>query len=323
MPKELTEINFFAGIGGATEGLRRAGFTCRDFVEYNPNAATIHRDNQTGRSHTIDILDLDPRELPFAPDNAWFSPPCQTHSLANAHRGETENDFALARKIVEIIDTIKPRSIAIENVPTYLTSQSFRIIREYLDRNGWVVSCKILQATDYGNPSLRKRFICRALAKGRGIAPIEGFKSSRRSCKDAFNVLTDADLVPAIPLEIQQSVIDNLPKNHDYIIERRGYYNKPKSVLAASHMWCIKSSTHHDMKPPRNSLSRIGSYCVAYNAIIDNAFYQVTPKMLGLLMGFPINYKWGDLPAEAAAGIGNAVPVGLAEAIGKSLIASL
>jgi DNA-cytosine methyltransferase len=328
MSKQLTQINLFSGIGGASEGLSQAGYKRVTSVEWNPGAAKIHDLNHETQTIVKDITQLPLRALPVYPDLFWASPSCQKFSLQNRQRGETANDFALAQAVVDAIHWSKPGSVVIENVPSYLTSQSFKIIRDYLDSHRFTVDCKVVEARDYGNPSARSRLICRANANGLRLRPLEDFKQPWKSVWSAFadnyednlGVAFVDDLKEAEPLAVQIPILDNLPKNHGYIIERRGYYGSPKYRSMGTGMACIKSATHHDMKPRKNSDSPIGSYCVAYNFYIHGKLYTVEPKHLGVLMGFSIDYNWGDNKAEAAAGIGNAVPVGLAKAVGLSLI---
>lgn len=47
--------------------------------------------------------------------------------------------------------------------------------------------------------------------------------------------------------------------------------------------------------------------------------YSITPQLLGVLNGFPIDYKWGEDRAQAAAAIGNTVVPKLAEIISSCL----
>jgi site-specific DNA-cytosine methylase len=48
--------------------------------------------------------------------------------------------------------------------------------------------------------------------------------------------------------------------------------------------------------------------------------YSITPQLLGVLNGFPVDYDWGTNRAQAAAGIGNAVVPRMAEILSSCLL---
>jgi site-specific DNA-cytosine methylase len=54
--------------------------------------------------------------------------------------------------------------------------------------------------------------------------------------------------------------------------------------------------------------------------VVEEQMYSVTPQLMGVLNGFPIDYQWGEDRAQAAAGIGNAVVPRMAEILGRCLL---
>jgi site-specific DNA-cytosine methylase len=103
-------------------------------------------------------------------------------------------------------------------------------------------------------------------------------------------------------------------------IERCGYYNrKPKVYKSSSQYPCIKSCSHHDGKKVKPGYGKIGCYRSYMDFIYKGQSYSVTPQLLGILNGFPVDFDWGENKAQAAAAIGNAVVPRMAELIARDL----
>jgi len=85
MPPRLTSVELFAGGGGASDGIRAAGFHGQLAIDNNPDCVmTLAANGHTARladlAQPVDFGDVLP------PDLLWSSPPCQLHSRANSRR---------------------------------------------------------------------------------------------------------------------------------------------------------------------------------------------------------------------------------------------
>lgn len=96
------------------------------------------------------------------------TPPCQGMSSANALRsGKNDPRNYLIKKVVSVINDLKPKYIMIENVPgminTFINHNNSVInIISYIKKNipkGYVVKTKVLNASDFNTPQNRKRLI--------------------------------------------------------------------------------------------------------------------------------------------------------------------
>lgn len=160
MPTEVkTSGSLFSGCGGADCGMKQAGYTNIFGIEYHQPAADIYNLNHPHPVTVADILTI--QSIPTV-DLLWLSPPCPSFSLANADRGETENDLNLARHLAKLITDSRPNSIAIENVRGYAQSQSLSIIIATLLELAYEVRQSIECAANYGTPTTRERLIVRA-----------------------------------------------------------------------------------------------------------------------------------------------------------------
>jgi site-specific DNA-cytosine methylase len=319
----LTSAELFSGIGGSSLGLKRAGYKSLYHVEWNRAAIDIHDLNLTsGKSLHSDVNTVNFDELPEV-DLLWASPVCCNFSNANPVKGEQQKDIENAKAIVKAGSRAK--SVIIENVPGYLASDSFKYINDRLGQQGKRNHRYLkIQASDLGNPSSRTRMF--AIYSQNPISvPIDMPKKCDwfGLIQDNVHLLERSQLTGAQKESIKLAKLSGDLGFYDisYVVERLGYYGQPKIILpTASAYPCIKSSSHHtgirDAKPGAGS---VGSYRRYMDVVINNQSFNISIPMLGLLMGFPIDYDWGLDKAQAGAGIGNAVVPTVAEYVASFL----
>ncbi|HEV2327504.1 MAG TPA: DNA (cytosine-5-)-methyltransferase [Verrucomicrobiae bacterium] len=161
----LTAIELCAGGGGQALGLEMAGFHHVAAVEYEPHFCTTLRRN---RPHW-NVVQQDIRHFRWEDfkrvDLIAGGVPCPPFSIAGKQLGSNdERDMFPAA--LAIIEKVRPRSVLLENVPG-LASAKFEAYRRdlmgKLSKMGFQPEWKVLQASDYGVPQLRPRFILVAL----------------------------------------------------------------------------------------------------------------------------------------------------------------
>jgi DNA (cytosine-5)-methyltransferase 1 len=308
-----TAFTFFSGAGGACTGLSQAGFTIVGGNEYDEQIADIWRANHDAPLDTRSILDLPLVDIPDA-DLYWYSAPCQPHSIANSKRttGTDSEDTAIAQQCAAIISAKIPRWVAIENVPGYAKSKSFALILESLIGNGYSVDQAVIKACDHGNAQSRVRLIVRAWRNGnRGshLKP-QPFSGWWRHLADLLPTME-----PTLPSCGQSRKIWNLPDDI-YLAQRTGCskdghqfkaHNEPCFTITAS----MGKDDRDSFRSPATIVIKQGEKVLAYKCGI---------RELARLQGFPDGYRWPGKAGISAKGIGNAVPVSLARAIGESFI---
>jgi len=160
----LSGATLFSGGGGADIGLSGAGLDVKWGLEHDEEIAQVARDNGLD-IHTADVTEVDPSWYERV-DVLHASPPCPNFSVAKTGAEETDEDVSLAEATVRFADEIEPQLFTLENVWGYRKSQSWKLIREHLQRSGYDWNAWKLNCADYGVPQTRKRMIVAARKGG-------------------------------------------------------------------------------------------------------------------------------------------------------------
>lgn len=167
-----TLIEICAGAGGQALGLEQAGFSHSLAVEIDEAAAATLRANLgSDRVREGDVADQalwNPRDHRGQVDLFAGGVPCPPFSIAGRQLGATDERDLFAWAI-ETVDVLRPRAVMLENVRGLSTARFAGYRQHVLDRLsafGYVGDWRLLQASDYGVPQLRPRFVLVALQKG-------------------------------------------------------------------------------------------------------------------------------------------------------------
>jgi len=162
----LSSLEICAGAGGQALGLELAGFDHAVAVEIDPDACNTLRHNRPSWR----VLEGDVRELIRGKDFTGIDlfaggVPCPPFSVAGRQLGP-DDERDLFPTALQIIEDARPNSVILENVPGLATAKfsDYRdSVRGRLERMGYVVDWRPLNACDFGVPQLRPRFVLVAL----------------------------------------------------------------------------------------------------------------------------------------------------------------
>ncbi len=186
-------VDNFAGGGGASTGIEAA--TGRDIdvaINHDEEAIAMHTANHPRtRHHCQSIWSIDPLDAvtidgtPQPVRLAWFSPDCTHHSNARGGKPREKGIRDLAWVVVSWVERLgpklKPAVIKVENVEEFLTwgllddegkripgrnGEEFAKWIAALRRHGYKVEWKVLKASRYGTPTIRKRLCLIARCDG-------------------------------------------------------------------------------------------------------------------------------------------------------------
>jgi DNA (cytosine-5)-methyltransferase 1 len=163
-----TSIDLFAGAGGLSLGLEKAGLTTLAAVELDLWAAqTFKRNFPNSEVWNQDIKEIC-SETAFSkikdrPSLVAGGPPCQGFSHSNLNRDSRDPRNSLFIEFLRVVDELKPDFALIENVPGLLTTRNscgekvINIISSEFSKIGYVSKWSILQASNFGVAQSRER----------------------------------------------------------------------------------------------------------------------------------------------------------------------
>lgn len=222
-------IDLFAGCGGLSLGLIKAGWQGVFAVEKSPDAFETFKHNLIDRD-VVEPFDW-PAQLPCQAmttqalidahtpyllslagtiDLIAGGPPCQGFSFAG-RRNPSDPRNQLIREYCEIVGMIRPRYLLVENVKGFASAFKSEdidrpkpysmILKGLIEELGYVVYRKTLNASRFGVPQPRARFIMIAVRKdvGSAVRPfglletvIEQFKVSKGLFGEGDTTVKDA-----------------------------------------------------------------------------------------------------------------------------------
>ena len=225
-------IDLFAGAGGLSLGLHKAGLTGVFAVERNKDAfETLKYNLIDKKSHfewpewldqknwdILELLEKHSLELSNLKGNVDLvvgGPPCQGFSMA----GKRQNDDVrnqLMHSYIEIVRLVQPKFLFFENVQGFTvdfkgedTLKNYsNILLDELKNMGYKVEFQIITMSEFGVPQNRKRFIL--------------FASKDKLRKSFFDILTYKrdnflkDRRLKLPITVSQA-IDDLKYEHGVV----------------------------------------------------------------------------------------------------------
>lgn len=199
-----TVIDLFAGAGGMTEGLRKAGFksilaneydqmAAQTFSHNHPEVPVIVKDvKELSVEEIIDATGISVGELSLVAGG----PPCQGFSLAGPRLdGDPRNQ--MFKEFVRVVDGLKPKAFLFENVAGILSmskGMALRAIINEFEGIGYTCVYKLVNAADYGVPQARPRFILFGSRDGVSV----GFPEPTHCSPDKLHDLFAGELRPYV-----------------------------------------------------------------------------------------------------------------------------
>ena len=154
-------IDLFAGIGGIRLGFESVGGHCVFSSEFDEDACKTYEAN-FGEHPSGDITKIDAKDIPDF-DILLGGFPCQAFSIIGKKEGfANETCGTLFFDIERILKEKQPPAFMLENVrnlTAHDNGNTFKIIKEHLERLGYHVYAKVLNALDFGVPQKRERII--------------------------------------------------------------------------------------------------------------------------------------------------------------------
>ena len=151
-------IDIFAGIGGFRTALEQTGMRCVFSSEIDPTAKQIYQANFNDLP-SGDIMEIGEKDIPEH-DVLCAGFPCQSFSISGKMNGLNDSRGRLFYDIVRIAKYHRPPVLLLENVKNLVSIDEGRTITEIktsLERIGYKVHYRVLNASDFGIPQKRER----------------------------------------------------------------------------------------------------------------------------------------------------------------------
>lgn len=175
-------IDLFCGGGGASTGIKMAtGRHATIAVNHDKLAIQMHAANHPRTQHARqDVWKMRPSAFKDDVDLLWLSPDCRHFSKAKGKKKVSARVRTLARSAIPWAKAKRPPLICLENVEEFTTwgplrdgepikSQQGVYFRKFvgdLEKLGYFVDWRVLNAADYGAPTSRKRLVLVARTDG-------------------------------------------------------------------------------------------------------------------------------------------------------------
>lgn len=184
-------VDLFAGGGGASTGIKQAfGREVDIAINHDPAAVKMHEANHPGTRHLCEsIFDVDPVQVTQGQPVAilWASPSCTHFSRARGGTPVSKQLRGLGWVVLRWAGKVRPAVIHCENVGEWETWGPVRKGRPYakrkgayfrqfvasLERMGYDVQFRILDAAQYGAGTHRRRLFLTARCDGGEICTPE------------------------------------------------------------------------------------------------------------------------------------------------------
>ena len=352
VPSSFTAVDLFAGGGGLTLGLKRAGFQVVGAVEIEPNAfATYKANHPEVTAFKQDIRTISGESLSSLSTSGRIDllagcPPCQGFSSLTSKYKKPHPGNALVKQMTRLVKEIKPRAIMMENVPG-LQGKGKRLFDHFLKTltdEGYTVSQAVLQVANYGVPQSRRRLVVLA-AKGvtieipkpthhrTGEGGLKRWKPVREAIKGLPKPLT---LTEAIrrggPQSFNWHVVRTLSSQNQRRLKKarpgRAWSHIPKTLRPSCHQEKSAgfSNVYGRMKWGEVSPSITGG-CTTFSKGRfghPTANRTISVREAALLQTFPADYIFDTPFMEHACNIiGNALPCEFAEILARACVQAL
>ncbi|WP_254174739.1 DNA cytosine methyltransferase [Planktothrix pseudagardhii] len=302
MSLKLTQfrvIDLFCGCGGLSLGLQNAGFNIVAGFDNWKLALDIYQKNFKHPSFLMDLGNLQGDFSSFKmfnPDIIVGGPPCQDFSSAGK-RDESLGRGDLTLVFAEIVATIQPQFFIMENVARFIKTQKYKQAKTLLKSADYGLSEIILDASLCGVPQIRKRFFWIGEFQGKDDQfkqSLEANLSSKSlTIRDYFNQISK-------PLDIDHYY------RHPRSYQRRGIFSidEPSPTIRSVNRPIPKTYQPH----PGDS------------ALISPEVRPLTTLERSYIQTFPETFIFTGSKTHLEQIIANAVPVKLAEYVGRCLI---
>lgn len=340
-------ISLFSGAMGLDIGLQQAGIDIEIGQDFNVSCINTIRTN--GHKALLgDISKIEPEEILSAADMTFGEPflicggpPCQPFSTAGKRLGINDPRGSLFREYVRMIDIIRPRFFVMENVKGLMSSplkdengkdthgKVLDVILEEFSKLNYKTVYGVLDSVNYGVPQFRERFVMIGSRDNENIfLPIpthfQMHQNSLYRWRTLGDCIKDLENTPGECAEFSPARLKYLKM----VPEGGNWKNLPSNILEEAMGGAYKSGggkvgfyrrLSYSQPSPTVVTSPVQKATMMCHPTKDR---PLSVSEYARIQQFPDDWIFTGTLADKYRQIGNAVPIGLARAIGDSIIAT-
>lgn len=348
-------ISFFSGAMGLDIGLEKAGLNVVIGQDFEPSCVETMRAN----GHNVlggDIREINPETLlkltglhvgePFM---VCGGPPCQPFSTAGKRLGINDPRGSLFMDFIRMIDYIRPRFFVMENVKGIVSSplkhvsvkerekddpeqqlgRVLDVILSEFDKLGYKTVYGVLDAVNYGVPQFRERFVLIGSRDNEDIflpmpTHFQMHQNSEYRWKTVGEVIKDLENNPG-----EYTSLSGERKKYIHMVPEGGNWRDlPEEIIPVAMGGAYQSGggkvgfyrrLSYNQPAPTITTSPAQKATMLCHPTQDR---PLSIKEYARIQQFPDDWIFKGTLSAKYRQIGNAVPVGLAEAIGRAIIST-
>ncbi len=320
-----------------THGLERAGIDVKLGVDIDPACSYPYEANNSAPFLQKSVEQLTARDVAKAVEGAPYTllagcAPCQPFSTYQQKLGPSDERWNLLSQFGRLVEQVNPDLVTMENVPNLAKQDVFRRFVSRLERLGFHVTFEVVNCADFGVPQHRNRLVLLASQLGPvALKPERGKPKTVRAAIGNLPVLKAGEYCVEDSLH-QAAGLSPLNMKRIKASVPGGSWKHWEEDLIAD---CHKRSTgktypsvygrmEWDEPAPTMTTQYFGFGNGRFGHPEQNR--AISLREGAILQSFPKGYRFvppGSPIYCKTIGrlIGNAVPVKLGEAIGKTLMA--
>lgn len=333
--KKFTVLELFAGAGGMALGLEKAGLSAVMLNEIDKHACNTLRLNRPDWNVVEgDVSGIDFSQYKGQVDVLAGGFPCQAFSYAGKKMGFEDTRGTLFFEFARAVQEVQPKILLAENVRGLLNhddGKTLQTITNTIDEIGYsLVDPKVLKAIFYQVPQKRERLILVAIRKDL-VDSIEYYWPS-----PYHRVMTMRDALKAGELfatDVPKSDGQKYPKRKQEILSlvpQGGYWRDLPEELQKEYM-----QKSYYLGGGKTGMARRLSWdepsltltCSPAQKQTERCHPEETRPLAvreyARIQTFPDDWEFSGPMTAKYKQIGNAVPVNLSYAIGRSLVRAL
>jgi len=331
-------VDLFCGVGALSHGLFRAGFDIRAGYDTDSRCKHAFEVNNEAKFHARDVATLQPEEIQShfsggLPTVLAGCAPCQPFSTYK-QRYDEDPRWGLVESFAQLAVKVRPDVVTMENVPSLLKYREGRVFarfKEIIEDAGYNVHWEVARCEQYGVPQRRRRLVVIAsrialppklrathstpLTVRDAIASLPPIGAGEKKTNDALHVA--ASLSETNLARIKASKPGGTWRDWPFELRAKCHQRTTGETYSG-----VYARMEWDKPSPT-----VTTQCYGFgNGRFGHPEQDraITLREAAILQSFPKEYLFlpkDEQPTLSEVGrwIGNAVPVGLAEAIGNSI----